>query len=121
MEHLLENNLLNQSQHGFMPRKSCCTNLLEFFEAATKSVDAGNPFDVIFLEFAKAFDKVPRERLLEKIQAHGVRGNILAWIRESHRQTTEGSAEWTKFRLGGGLVWSTPRQSPETTALHDLH
>jgi hypothetical protein len=82
MEHLLENNLLNQSQHGFMPRKSCCTNLLEFFEAATKSVDAGNPFDVIFLDFAKAFDKVPRERLLEKIQAHGVRGNILAWIRE---------------------------------------
>ena len=80
MEHLLENNLLYQSQHGFMPRKSCCTNLLEFFEAATKSVDAGNPFDVIFLDFAKAFDKVPRERLLEKIQAHGVRGNILAWI-----------------------------------------
>ncbi len=60
MEHLLENNLLNQSQHGFMPRKSCCTNLLEFFEAATRSVDAGNPFDVIFLDFAKAFDKVPR-------------------------------------------------------------
>ena len=82
MEHLLENNLLYQSQHRFMPRKSCCTNLLEFFEAATKSVDAGNPFDVIFLDFAKAFDKVPRERLLEKIQAHGVRGNILAWIRE---------------------------------------
>ena len=78
MEHLLENNLLNQSQHGFMPRKSCCTNLLEFFEAATKSVDAGNPFDVIFLDFAKAFDQVPRERLLVKIQAHGVRGNILA-------------------------------------------
>jgi hypothetical protein len=76
MEHLLENNLLYQSQHGFMPRKSCCTNLLEFFEAATKSVDAGNPFDVIFLDFSKAFDKVPRERLLEKIQAHGVRGNI---------------------------------------------
>jgi hypothetical protein len=65
-----------------MPRKSCCTNLLEFFEAATKSVDGGNPFDVIFLDFAKAFDKVPRERLLEKIQAHGLRGNILAWIQE---------------------------------------
>jgi hypothetical protein len=31
MSHLLENNLLKQSQHGFMPRKSCCTNLLECF------------------------------------------------------------------------------------------
>ncbi len=44
MSHLLENNLLKQSQHGFMPRKSCCTNLLEFFEAATSAVDKGKPF-----------------------------------------------------------------------------
>jgi hypothetical protein len=81
MEHLLENGLLKQSQHGFMPRKSCCTNLLEFFEAATSAVDAGDPFDVVFLDFAKAFDKVPKERLLEKLRAHGVRGDILTWIR----------------------------------------
>ena len=32
MDHLLKNDLINQSQHGFMPGKSCCTNLLEFFE-----------------------------------------------------------------------------------------
>jgi hypothetical protein len=81
MSHLLENNLLKQSQHGFMPRKSCCTNLLEFFEAATSAVDKGKPFDVVFLDFAKAFDKVPRERLLEKLRAHGVRGRLLTWIR----------------------------------------
>jgi hypothetical protein len=37
--------------------------------------------DVIFLDFAKAFDKVPRERLLEKVRAHGVRGRALDWIR----------------------------------------
>ncbi len=81
MDHLLENDLLKQSQHGFMPRKSCCTNLLEFFEAATSAVDAGDPFDVLFLDFTKAFDKVPKERLLEKLRAHGVRGDILTWIR----------------------------------------
>jgi hypothetical protein len=82
MTHLLENDLLRQSQHGFMPRKSCCTNLLEFFDAATRAVDSGIPFDVVFLDFAKAFDKVPKERLLEKIRAHGVRGQVLNWIRE---------------------------------------
>jgi hypothetical protein len=95
MDHLLENDLLKQSQHRFMPRKSCCTNLLEFFEAATSAVDAGDPFDVIFLDFAKAFDKVPKERLLEKLRAHGVRGEILTWITGlAHWKRTEGSSEW---------------------------
>lgn len=81
MQHLLRNNLLNDSQHGFMPQKSCCTNLLEFFETVTSVIDQGEPFDAIFLDFAKAFDKVPKERLLEKLKAHGVRGEPLAWIR----------------------------------------
>jgi hypothetical protein len=78
------NILLNPSQHGFMPGKPCSTNLLEFFEKTTKVIDAGKPFDVIFLDFAKAakaFDKVPRERLLEKLRAHGVRGRVLTRIR----------------------------------------
>ena len=81
MEHLLRNNLLTSSQHGFMPNRSCCTNLLEFFETVTSVIDQGDPFDVIFLDFAKAFDKVPKERLLEKLRAHGVGGELLAWIR----------------------------------------
>ncbi len=71
MDHLLRNDLLANSQHGFMPNKSCCTNLLEFFEKVTSVIDQGSQFDVIFLDFAKAFDKVPIERLLEKLRAHG--------------------------------------------------
>jgi hypothetical protein len=65
MDHLTADNLLNPSQHGFMPGNSCTTNLLEFMEKTMKVIDAGLPFDVVFLDFAKAFDKVPRERLLE--------------------------------------------------------
>jgi predicted O-methyltransferase YrrM len=41
-------------------------------EKVTSAVDEGVPYDVIFLDFAKAFDKVPRERLLEKLRAHGI-------------------------------------------------
>ena len=37
--------------------------------------------DVIFLDFAEAFDKVPLARLMEKVWAHGIRGNMLRWIK----------------------------------------
>ena len=40
--------------------RSWATNLLEFLEKATTMVDEGKPFDVVFLDFAKAFDKVPK-------------------------------------------------------------
>ena len=69
MNHLLQNNLVNASQHGFMPGRSCCTNLLEFMEEVTRLVDEGTPVDVIYLDFAKAFNKVPTERLLEKLRS----------------------------------------------------
>jgi hypothetical protein len=56
MSHLLNNELINPSQHGFMPGISSCTNLYEFFEKVTSVVDGGHPIDVVFLDFAKAFD-----------------------------------------------------------------
>ena len=64
--HLTENKLINSSQHGFMSRKSCLTNLLEYLEVLTSLVDAGHSVDVIYLDFAKAFDKVPHQRLIKK-------------------------------------------------------
>jgi hypothetical protein len=81
-EHLSSNNLIGKSQHGFLRGRSCVTNLLEFLEKATTVVDSGEGFDVIYLDFAKAFDKVPTERLLRKVRAHGIRGQVLDWIRD---------------------------------------
>ena len=37
-----------------------------FFEEITKWVDEGSPVDVIYLDFQKAFDKVPHQRLILK-------------------------------------------------------
>ncbi len=47
----------------------------------TGTVDRGDPFDIIFLDFTKAFDKVPKERLLAKLRAHRISGEPLAWIK----------------------------------------
>ena len=36
--------------------------------------------DIVYLDFAKAFDKVPHERLLRKLEAHGITGKVLQWV-----------------------------------------
>ena len=79
-EHLLSNKLISSSQHGFMKSKSCLTNLLEFLETLTSLHDEGYPSDLIFLDFSKAFDKVPKKRLIEKMKAHSIDGKVLYWI-----------------------------------------
>ena len=60
--------------------KSCLTNLLLYLEDLTKQVDNGCPTDVLYLDFSKAFDRVPHRRLICKIKAHGIDGRLLAWI-----------------------------------------
>jgi ribonuclease P/MRP protein subunit RPP40 len=82
VEHLEKYKLIRDSQHGFMKGRSCLTNLLEFLEEVTVNLDEGRPVDVIYLDFAKAFDKVPHERLFRKLIAHGIGGRIAEWIRK---------------------------------------
>ena len=57
MKHLEANLLISDSQHGFRKGRSCLTNLLTFLDKVTSCV-TGNDVDVVFLDFAKAFDKV---------------------------------------------------------------
>jgi len=45
-----------------------------------EAVDLDELVDVIYLDFQKAFDKVPRARFFEKIKAHGITGKILKWL-----------------------------------------
>ena len=54
--------------------------VLVFLDKVTESINDGLSVDVIFLDLAKAFDKVPHQRLLCKLKAHGIHGKILDWI-----------------------------------------
>ena len=81
MEHLEQDKLSKVSQHGFLPGRSCLTNLLAYLESVTKHVDSGLPVDTLYLDFAKAFDKVPHKRLLMKLKNHGLDGVVLECIR----------------------------------------
>ena len=68
MDFLIKHKLINSSQYGFLKARSCLTNLLCFFEEITKWVDEGSPVDVTYLDFQKAFDKVPHHRLILKLK-----------------------------------------------------
>ena len=80
VDFLVKNNLINPSQHGFLKARSCLTNILCVLEYVTKWVDEGPPVDIIYLDFFKAFDKVPHQRLLLKLMAHGIGNGMINWI-----------------------------------------
>ena len=106
MKHLLEAALINDSQHGFMSRRSCTTNLLQFLERVTSEVDMGRAMDVIYLDFSKAFDKVPHRRFIEKFRSLGIGGEVVQWIEEwlrgrKQRTVVNGEAsDWSTVLSG---------------------
>ena len=91
VEFLVKHKLINTSQHGFLKAKSCLTNLLCFLEEIIKWVDDGSPVDVVYLDFQKAFDKVPHQRLLLKLKAHAIGNDVINWIEKwlTHRRQRE--------------------------------
>ncbi len=106
VQFLERNNLIKNSQHGFRNKRSCLTNLLAFMEKVAEYLDRGEPVDVIYLDFQKAFDKVPHKRLIERLREIGIKGKLLNWIEEwlkgrKQRVVINGKAsEWIEVDSG---------------------
>ena len=79
---LVKHKLLHSSQHGFLKARSYITNMLYFLEEITKWIDVGSPVDIIYLDFQKAFDKVPYKKLLLKLKAHVFGDSINDWMEQ---------------------------------------
>ena len=75
-----EYRLFNPTQHGFLFGRSCLSQLLNHYEAILHLMENGHDVDVIYLDFAKAFDKVDFAVTLRKIQHLGIQGKIGRWI-----------------------------------------
>ena len=78
--HLEENNILYKLQYGFHKCKSCETQLISLLHDLAWNLDQSVQTDLISLNFAKAFDAVPHNRLLYKLDWYGIRGNIHTWV-----------------------------------------
>ena len=79
---------INHKQHGFRPGRSCLSQLLEHQNKILEELEEPNNVDVIYLDFAKAFDKVDHGILLNKLKKIGFNGKICVWIHNflSNRQ-----------------------------------
>jgi len=79
--HVKDSQGFKPSHHGFLKGRSCLTNLISFYEQATRLVDEGKAVDVIYLDFSKAFDTFSHSILLETLGALGLDGCVLCCIK----------------------------------------
>ena len=100
--YISQNNLFSDSQHGFVPHRSCSTQLVHALNDWTSSSDKGFATDVIYFDFSKAFDSVPHVRLINKLKAYGVDGPLLKWFESFSWQKTMCSYKWYFIFLDTG-------------------
>ena len=82
MSHLEHNKLILDSQHGFRSGRSCLTNLVDFFHDMFSIYDKSRAVDILYLDFRKAFDKVPHKRLMAKVRSLGIIDEVGDWIED---------------------------------------
>ena len=81
INHLDENNILTDMQHGFRKNHSCESQLLLSVNDFAINMNNGEQIDSILLDFSKAFDKVNHRKLCQKLHHYGIRGKNLNWIK----------------------------------------
>ena len=78
--HLDRYQILTPLNHGFRAGHSCESQLLVTIHDLMRYRDRKVQVDLAILDFSKAFDTVPHNRLLQKLEFYGIQGNILKWM-----------------------------------------
>jgi hypothetical protein len=104
---VLSNQQISSAQHGFLPRRSTTTNLLKFLDTVTRKIDAGESVNAIYLDIAKAFDTIPHDGLLSKLNSLGMSEKIFSWVKCFLRSRTQyvsiGAAQSGKVHVSSGV------------------
>ena len=89
MSHFSDHSVLSESQFGFRKNYSAELQLIKTSHDFASSLNNKGQTDAILLDFSKAFDRVPHDLLLTKLQHYGVSGNILNWITDFLNSRTQ--------------------------------
>ena len=81
LHHLQSNNLMSRSQHGFLPGRSCITNMLTLIDSLTRAYDDCQVSEAAFIAFSKAFGRVPHAPIQYKLKAYGFESKLLTFLR----------------------------------------
>ena len=98
--------IINKAQHGFLHGRSCVTQLLTTLHHVGQLLDNNVQTDIIFLDFAKAFDSVDHIILLKKLKSYGISGNMYNWFTDylhgrKQRVVVDGVASgWSQVTSG---------------------
>ena len=113
---LISKGYLNPTQHGFRGGCSCLSAFFNVFDDIMHLMSGVNSVDMVYLDFAKAFDRVDHGVLLHKIKTLGITGRLGVWLYHSLTDRTH------VVRLQGGISLDSPVLSgiPQGTVLGPL-
>ena len=108
LDFLTANGHINPHQHGFLRKRSTETNLLEALSDWTLTLNSKASRTIAYIDFCKAFDSVCRNKLLIKLDAYGIKGNLLQLINDflcnRSQKTRVGSSLSGSVSLSSGVV-----------------
>ena len=81
VDFMSEYSLLSEFQFGFVKGRSTSLQLLKILNDWTESIENGKFSDCIYLDYQKAFDTVPHQRLLSKMKSYNISSNIIEWTK----------------------------------------
>ena len=118
LRHFQDCDLRTPCQHGFRPRHSCSSQLIEVLDDWSKALEANQNVNVVYLDFQKGFGSVPHQCLIHKLHCYGISGKLLAWIEKFLPTRTQQVAlngftsEWTKVISGSPGISSRSSSFP---------